>query len=41
MKAFFFACAAIIGIAVAANLLLGNAGFSSQDRWASSSARVD
>ena len=41
MKSFFFACVAIVGIAVASNLVLNGAGFSTQDRTKSASARVE
>ncbi|CUH67867.1 MAG: hypothetical protein VX083_20690 [Pseudomonadota bacterium] len=41
MKSFFFACAAIIGIAVASNVVLNGSGFSTQERTTSASARVE
>lgn len=41
MKAMFIAFAAIAVIAVASNLILGQAGFSSQDRAAGSAVRLD
>jgi hypothetical protein len=41
MKSFIFACAAIVVIAVGSNLVLNGVGFSTQDRTASPSARVE
>jgi len=40
MKAMFAAFAAIIVIAVGANLILGQAGFSAQDRTAGAAVRL-
>lgn len=41
MKTMFVAFAAIAVIAVGANLILGQAGFSSQDRAAGPAVRLD
>ena len=41
MKAMMSAFAAIVVIAVGANAILGNAGFSSQEQGASASVRLD
>jgi len=41
MKAMLTAFAAIALIAVGANFILGNAGFSSEERSSSSSVRLD
>ena len=41
MKAMFIAFAAIAIIAVGSNLILGQVGFSSQDRSAGSAVRLD
>lgn len=41
MKAMLIAFAAIAVIAVGSNLILGQVGFSSQDRAASSAVRLD
>lgn len=41
MKTMLAAFAAIVIIAVAASFILGNAGFSSQERGSSASVRLD
>ena len=41
MKAMFIAFATIVVVAVGSNLILGQAGFSSQDRATGSAVRLD
>lgn len=41
MKAFVFACLAIVGIAFSANLVLSKTAFSTQERTVGDAVRVD